>query len=125
MDAGLGTNWVWAAWLAIYHAIFSITIPIFLVELTFPQSKTRIWLSSRIRFLFHGLLVLAIILGFFAFPYDPGVLAIASCIGAVVALGWLAKRIPNISPKQRNLKVSWKILVPRILSTGIIFLLFQ
>jgi hypothetical protein len=22
----LGTNWVWAEWLAIYHAIFSITI---------------------------------------------------------------------------------------------------
>jgi hypothetical protein len=41
----LGTNWVWAEWLAIYHAIFSITIPIFLVELTYPQSKTRIWLS--------------------------------------------------------------------------------
>jgi hypothetical protein len=83
----LGTNWVWAEWLAIYHAIFSITIPIFIVELTIPQLKTRIWLSSRMRFLFHGLLVLAIILGFFAFPYDPGILAIAGCIGGVVALG--------------------------------------
>ncbi len=68
----LGTNWVWAEWLSIYHAIFSITIPIFLVELTYPQSKTRIWLSTRMRVLFHGLLVLAIILGFFAFPCDPG-----------------------------------------------------
>src|SRR5216684_6288297 len=106
----VGTNWVWAEWLAIYHAIFSITIPIFLVELTFPQSKTRIWLSTKMRTLFHGLLVLAIILGFFAFPYDPGVLAIAGCIATVIALGWLAKRIPNISPTKRSLKVSWKIL---------------
>ena len=117
----LGTNWVWAEWLAIYHAIFSIAIPIFLVELTYPQSKTRIWLSSRMRILFHGLLVLAIILGFFAFPYDPGVLAIAGCIAAVVALGWLAKRIPNISPTQRNLRVSWKILVPLGFSVPAIF----
>ncbi len=117
----LGTNWVWAEWLAIYHAIFSITIPIFLVELTYPQSKTRIWLSSRMRILLHGLLVLAIILGFFAFPYDPGVLAIAGCIAAVVALGWLAKRVPNISPMQRNLKVSWKILVPLGFSTPAVF----
>jgi hypothetical protein len=117
----LGTNWVWAEWLAIYHAIFSITIPIFLVELTYPQSKTRIWLSSRMRILFHGLLILAIILGFFAFPYDPGVLAIAGCIAAVVALGWLAKRIPNISPTQRNLKVSWKILVPIGFSVPAVF----
>jgi hypothetical protein len=117
----LGTNWVWAEWLAIYHAIFSITIPIFLVELTYPQSKTRIWLSSRMRALFHGLLVLAIILGFFAFPYDPGVLAIAGCIAAVVVLGWVAKRIPNISPTQRNLRVSWKILVPLGFSVPTIF----
>ena len=120
----LGTNWVWAEWLAIYHAIFSITIPIFLVELTFPQSKTRIWLSSKMRVLFHGLLVLAIILGFFAFPYDPGVLAIASCIAAVVALGWFAKRIPNISPGQRNLKLSWKILVPLGFSVPAVFFFF-
>jgi hypothetical protein len=120
----LGTNWVWAEWLAIYHAIFSITIPIFLVELTFPQSKTRIWLSSRMRVLFHGLLVLAIILGFFAFPYDPGVLAIAGCIATVVALGWLAKRIPNVSPIQRNLKVSWKILVPLGFSVPAVFFFF-
>jgi hypothetical protein len=117
----LGTNWVWAEWLAIYHAIFSITIPIFLVELTYPQSKTRIWLSSRMRILFHGLLVLAIILGFFAFPYDPGVLAIAGCIAAVVALGWLAKKIPNISPTQRTLKASWKILVPLGFSIPTVF----
>jgi hypothetical protein len=117
----LGTNWVWAEWLSIYHAIFSITIPIFLVELTYPQSKTRIWLSSRTRILFHGLLVLAIILGFFAFPYDPGVLAIAGCIAAVVALSWLAKKVPNVSPTQRNLKVSWKILVPLGFSVPTIF----
>jgi len=120
----LGTNWVWAEWLAIFHAIFSITIPIFLVELTFPQSKTRIWLSSRMRVLFHGLLVLAIILGFFAFPYDPGVLAIAGCIAAVVALGWFAKRISKISPVQRNLKVSWKILVPLGFSVPAVFFFF-
>jgi hypothetical protein len=120
----LGTNWVWAEWLAVYHAIFSITIPIFLVELTFPQSKTRIWLSSRMRVLFHGLLILAIILGFFAFPYDPGVLPIAFCIAAVVALGWLAKQIPNISPAKRNLKVSWKVLIPLGLSVPAIFFFF-
>ena len=76
------------------------------------------------RVLFHGLLVLAIILGFFAFPYDPGVLAIAGCIGAVVALGWLAKRIPNTSSTQRNLKVSWKILVPLGFSVPALFFFF-
>lgn len=120
----LGTNWVWAEWLMIYHAIFSITIPIFLVELTFPESKTRIWLSNKMRVLFHGLLVLAIILGFFAFPYDPGILAIVGCVVAVIGLGWLAKHVPNISPLQRTLKVSWRILVPVGFSVPAFFFFF-
>ena len=120
----LGTNWVWAEWLMIYHAIFSITIPIFLVELTFPESKTRIWLSKRMRTVFHGLLVLSITLGFFAFPYDPGVLAIIGCVAAVMGLGWFAKRIPNISPTQRTLKISWKILVPLGFSVPAFFFFF-
>lgn len=107
----LGVNWVWAEWLTIFHSVFSITIPIFLVELTRPQTRSRIWLSSRSRIFFHGLLVLAIILGFFAFPYDAPVLAIAGCVVAVVVLGWIARRIPNISPIERTLGVSWKRLV--------------
>jgi hypothetical protein len=69
-------------------------------------------------------LVLAIILGFFAFPYDPGVLAIAGCVAAVVTLGWLAKRIPNISPTQRNLRMPWKILVPLGFSVPAVFFFF-
>ena len=120
----LGTNWVWAEWLMIYHAIFSITIPIFLTELTFPESKTRIWLSNRMRIIFHGLLVLAIILGFFAFPYDPGVLAIIGCVAAVAGLGWFAKHIPNISPIRRELKLSWRVLVPVGFSVPAFFFFF-
>jgi hypothetical protein len=30
----------------------------------------------------------------------------------VLILGWAAKRVPNISPLNRTLKVSWKVLVP-------------
>jgi hypothetical protein len=41
----LGVNWVWAEWLTIFHSIFSITIPVFLVELTYPQTRTKVWLS--------------------------------------------------------------------------------
>ena len=108
----LGVNWVWAEWLTIFHSIFSITIPIFLVELTFPQTRTKVWLSSRSRILFHGLLILSIILGFFAFPYNAPILAIAGCVFSVALLGWVAKRIPNINPLQRTLKVSWRLLVP-------------
>ncbi len=120
----LGVNWVWAEWLTIYHAIFSITIPIFLAELTFPKTRTRIWLSTKLRVFFHGLLLVAIVLGFFAFPYDTPVLGLTGCVAAVIFLGWVAKRVPNISPVQRNLKVSWKILVPVGVSAPLVFFFF-
>jgi hypothetical protein len=45
-------------------------------------------------------------------------------IAAVVALGWVAKRIPNISPAQRNLKASWKILAPLGFSAPAVFFFF-
>jgi hypothetical protein len=117
----LGVNWVWAEWLTIFHSIFSITIPIFLVELTYPQTRNQVWLSSRSRLLFHGLLILSIILGFFAFPYNAPVLAIVGCVVSVIILGWTAKRIPNILPLHRTLKVSWKVLVPLGVSTPAVF----
>ncbi len=43
----LGVNWVWAEWLTIYHAIFSIAIPITLVELAYPETKGNSWLSTK------------------------------------------------------------------------------
>ena len=70
------------------------------------------------------MLVLAIILGFFAFPYDPGVAAVVGCVMAVIGLGWLAKRIPNISPASQTLEVSWKILVPIGFSVPAFFFFF-
>lgn len=117
----LGVNWVWAEWLTIFHSIFSITIPIFLVELTFPKTRNQVWLSSRSRILFHGLLVLSIVLGFFAFPYNAPVLAIGGCIVAVFVLGWIAKKVPNIVPVQRSLRVSWKLLAALGLSVPAVF----
>ncbi|RJS77070.1 hypothetical protein CW667_04190, partial [Candidatus Bathyarchaeota archaeon] len=35
----LEVNWVWTEMLIIYHAVFSISIPIILVELAYPERK--------------------------------------------------------------------------------------
>jgi hypothetical protein len=42
----LGVNWVWAEYIIGYHAIWSITIPILITELIFPQRRTQPWLSK-------------------------------------------------------------------------------
>ena len=100
----LGVNWVWSEWLTIYHAVFSIAILIFLVERTWPETSKQIWLTKS-RILFHVLLMGSIIAGFFAFPYDAPVLGLAGCVVAVFLLAWIAKRLPNISKLNGNLKV--------------------
>ena len=41
----LGVFWPYAAWNLGYHAVFSITVPILLVELAFPAWRDRAWLG--------------------------------------------------------------------------------
>lgn len=42
-----GINLAWAFELTVFHAIVSITIPILLVELLFPQRASRTWLGRK------------------------------------------------------------------------------
>jgi hypothetical protein len=42
-----GVNWVWAEWLTIYHAIFSVAIPITLVELAYLENRNERWVGNR------------------------------------------------------------------------------
>jgi hypothetical protein len=42
-----GVNWVWAVELSIYHAVFSIAIPILLVGMLFPARRQKSWLTKR------------------------------------------------------------------------------
>lgn len=44
----LDMNWVWAEMLTIYHAVFSITIPILLVELAYPQRRKESWVGRKL-----------------------------------------------------------------------------
>ena len=42
-----GVNWVWAEWLTIYHAVFSIAIPITLVELAYLEKRNERWVGNK------------------------------------------------------------------------------
>jgi hypothetical protein len=41
-----GVNWVWSLFIVPYHAVFSITIPIALVELLYPSQRREAWLGG-------------------------------------------------------------------------------
>lgn len=42
-----GVNWDWAVVLTVFHAVFSIAIPILLVELAFPHARGTLFLTDR------------------------------------------------------------------------------
>lgn len=43
----LGVNWVWSVCLTIFHAVYSITIPLLVFELLYPELKGKRLLSDR------------------------------------------------------------------------------
>jgi len=61
-------NWAWAAMLILFHTVFSILLPITVVELTFPAVRHESWVGPRWRWVLVGLLTLVVVTGFLLFP---------------------------------------------------------
>jgi hypothetical protein len=68
----LGVNWVWAVELTIYHAIVSITVPVSLVELIYPERRHEPWLSGRWRWIVPALLLADVVFGLSIFSEHTG-----------------------------------------------------
>lgn len=94
-----GINWVWAVWLTVYHAVCSITIPIIITDMVFPQFKgVRItddegWRSYKGIFLVGSLVYMFSFL--FITPYRPPVPQYLLVAGLMVLAILLAYKVPN------------------------------
>jgi len=94
----LGVNWVWAEMLTIYHAVFSITIPILLVELAFQNRRSESWVGRKAFALLLAVLSLVTVSGLFLFstmmnywtPLPQYLFGVATTIGFI----YLARRLP-------------------------------
>lgn len=92
----LGTNWVWAVWLTIYHSAVSITLPIFLIAILYPHLKGQRFLTRKgfetvLVILFLDVLVCTALLN----PYVPLVPMYLLSIGAVFFIVYFAKHLPR------------------------------
>jgi hypothetical protein len=94
----LEVNWVWAVMLTIYHAVYSITIPIVLVELAYPRRRSESWLSNRMFKAVFALLVSTVLLGFLLFAtlsnYWPPLLQYLLTIVSMTLFGYAAYKLP-------------------------------
>jgi hypothetical protein len=104
-----GVNWVWSLNLTVFHAVISITIPIFIVELLFPEQREARWLGRLGMTAFWLLLLAVTVFGFLAFPYYPSFLHVMPTIGVVVALFLLARLLPAPQPAPKQSWLLWPI----------------
>jgi hypothetical protein len=90
-----GVNWVWSLDLTIYHAVFSITIPVLLVQSAFPEQKDASWLSRRGFRILSLVLAADVAFGFFALTaYRPPAVPYLLAVAAALTLVLLARRLP-------------------------------
>jgi hypothetical protein len=85
-----GVNWVWSLFIVPYHAVFSITIPIALVELRYPAKRREPWLggaaliATGVIFALNAVL-LAVFQTHLFTPRAPDV-SLAANVGALVVI---------------------------------------
>jgi hypothetical protein len=88
-----GVSWLWVAWILPFHAVWSISIPIFLVGQIWPENRDRRLLTDRtLLYLIPIPIVVAVAGSFLIAGYT---LTAGQWIGmfvAVLALGWIALR---------------------------------
>ena len=101
----LGVNWVWAEWLTIYHAVFSIAIPITLVELAYSDRRNESWVGNKTFAMLVLLLGAVTALGYFTLTdYRPPFVQYELAAATVVALIVLAWRTPSTAGKKGRLQ---------------------
>lgn len=107
----LGTNWVWATWLTVFHSMISISLPILLFTLVYPGLRGTRILSRRqfqlvCGFLFLDVLVCTTLLN----QYVPSLPMYILAIAAVVGLVYYARHIPSTFLAPRTASPSWSPL---------------
>jgi hypothetical protein len=90
-----GVNWVWSLGLTIFHAVWSISIPILLVTLMFPRRAKEPWVGRRTLRVLGVLLAADVAFGFLALtPYRPPAIPYLLAALAVIGLFAAARRLP-------------------------------
>jgi len=98
-----GVNWVWSVNLTLYHAVISITVPVLLAGLVFPQWRNEPWLTTKSLRIISLLFVCVVLLGLAAFgdggddktPYRPPVIPYNLTLVVAAALVGLARCLPG------------------------------
>ena len=119
---------MWAEWLTIYHAIFSIAIPITLIELAYPERRNDRWLSDKKLFSAIILLSSVTVFGyFFLTAYRPPLPQYLFSTVTVLVLTLLAWKTPFQTGKSGRVRL-WtprKLFIVGFFTATTFFLLYM
>lgn len=94
----LGVNIVWVVELTIFHMIYSITIPIVLTHIAFPEVKEESWLGKKAFILVIAIFILCgpiwMLFVVDTYKYIPGIAEYLGFLILTVILIVLAKKAP-------------------------------
>jgi hypothetical protein len=104
----LGTNWVWAVWLTIYHASVSIALPIIIFNMVYPGLRSERLLTGRrfkivLGILFVDVLVCTLLLN----PYIPFMPMYVLSIAAVFGFVLYARHVPRGFFAPTGARITW------------------
>ncbi len=112
-----GANWPWMLQLTLYHAVFSICLPVLVVASLWPAERDRPWLSRRGLLMLFGTLCAMALLGWFFLspagempPYRPGLGQFLGAVVAMAVLVLLAWRL-KLSPTASGLTKRWPLFL--------------
>jgi len=125
-----GVNWVWAAELTIYHAVFSIAIPVLLVSLMFPMQRQQVWIGTKkLIFLFILWVLNAVVIFLFISPYRPPAFHYVTAVAVTIGLCMLARWLPHLRAvcEQHSKKIAhpfWFLLAGFLGTLALFFLVW-
>ena len=112
-------NWVWTVWLVVYHAVISISLPILISQLLYPEFNRKRLLSERqFKVVFWMFWIdIAVFALAFGTNYLPPAAQYLLAVAAVVGLFAYARRVPDGLVSASHIFPSWK--KGRIISPGL------
>jgi len=108
----IDVNWVWTFYLTIYHTIISITIPIILFELIFPDKKNeRLLTDKKLKIVSFIFIINCLFIFLFLTNYFPNFITYLITLTIVIILFIMAWKIEpdKVYPKNKEpvIRAGW------------------
>ncbi len=116
-----GVNWLWALGLAVFHATYSIALPILLVGLIFPNERETRWLDCGAIALTSGVYLFVVVLFSVVVGHGPSAINFAVFLAIALALIALARAVPRnlLRPREGRMRAPpWVLAVAGAMPFG-------